>query len=58
MKITKIGWMGKTEKPVFYVGFSESLEIDKLFRTKGKREQWNKEDWPPRKVRITIETIE
>ena len=58
MKITKIGWCPKGLKPIFFKNDDREIQIDVIFDTKGNAYDWPLCDWPPRKVRITIETVD
>ncbi len=56
MKVTRIGWVGKTQDfPQLYM-HDGVCEIDTLWE-KGKKEDWVPADWPPRKIRVTVEDI-
>jgi len=56
MKITKIGWVGKTmPNPEIWIDSNDGqFMVNGIFK-KGKKDNWISEDWPPRKVRITVE---
>lgn len=61
MKIERFGWVAKDTKKTDIIcirnigGFSEwELEV---YCHKGKKETWRDEDWPPIKVKITIERV-
>ncbi len=58
------GWMGKTvnlKDIIRYTFYCDStiphLELDSgyIFKTKNKKDDWDEEDWPPKKIKITIE---
>ena len=61
----KIGWMGKLD----YDFFSDNLKgkypkqghditvMGTMYKTKGKKDDWNENDWPPVKVKISIEVV-
>ena len=61
MKITRIGWTWKTENP--HIAIKEDLfdngelEIVGVYDKKGDYDSWHANDWPPRKVRITVEDV-
>ena len=58
MKITKIGWVGKSQGlPRIFRDYDRSLNLEAIW-SKGKRDDWIPEDWPPRKVRVTVEDFE
>jgi len=57
-KITRIGWIPKTCK--LSIEFSQSdweWHIPEVFPKKGTKDNYYKEDWPPVKVRITVEEV-
>lgn len=57
MKKTITGWVGKNEladKRWRELVFTMPIAA----RTKGKKEEWCEKEWPPVKVRVTIEVIE
>lgn len=65
VKKTFKGWIAKDS--IKDVGWSHDskdseLDIPIIFKFKGRKEDWiwfwPEEDWPPQKVRITIETVE
>lgn len=64
-KWSRVGWMGRSVKgnPITEVfdGFYNQLSIcENAFISSGSRgrtTEWDKEDWPPRKVRVTVEEI-
>lgn len=66
MKVTKTGWVPRSVKLRScireYKEWSgddmSEISLDCVFGDKGKKESWNKGDWPPWKVRITIEEVE
>ena len=56
-KLEITGWVGKTEfnkKEIWDVG---RFPMTRIFRTKGPKLDWSKEDWPPFKVKVTIEKL-
>lgn len=56
MKISKIGWVGKTTKYWMHVNECYNfIEIHGISLAKGIKDNWPYKDWPPRKVRITVE---
>ena len=57
MKITKIGWCPKSLRPVFIKQY-DGIQIDRIFCVKGRKNEWPPCDWPPKKVKISIETID
>lgn len=59
-KITKIGWVGKNELCNIAIPGDDpcnQLRLNGIFPRRGKEDEWPKEDWPPIKVRITIEEV-
>lgn len=62
MKKTFTGWIRKSEKGLesfhWVAVYSEpELSIPDVFKEKDKEDSWDKEDWPPKKVKITIEIL-
>ena len=58
-KIEKIGWIGKGDdvKDVIYSD-NPFKEYDIIIQSgKMTKNYWTEADWPPKKVRITIEVI-
>ena len=59
MKITRIGWVGKTQQPFLRESDFDTLELENVYYKKCTKDDWGDlEDWPPRKVRITVEDVE
>ncbi len=61
-KRTWIGWAASYDFPDIFNwkrrGHAQYLDIDTLpdmFKLKGKKEDWMDGDWPPVKVKITVE---
>lgn len=60
-KIEKIGWVGKSIKFDSIIRSERQMLRYSLWKThdifigKGREETWEREDWPPIKVKITIE---
>ena len=60
---SKVGWVGKEENGcdlcVMSFDWSGLLRFGRCFieRNKGRKATWADEDWPPRKVRVTV-TVE
>jgi len=48
------GWVAKRPK---WGARWEHEELRGVFRTRGDRGEWGGDDWPPRKVKITIEEV-
>ena len=49
-------YTGKT-----FDGFStagELLELSEFYMSRGKESEWDPEDWPPIKVRISIDVVD
>ena len=61
MKVTKIGWVGKTYLSKDLLFKTEQGGVDYwdsvIQTTKGREVHWDDNDWPPRKVRITVEDV-
>ncbi len=58
MKISRIGWVGKTmDFPVIWSSKGGYFEVDGIY-AKGKKKDWRPEDWPPRRVLVTVEDVE
>jgi len=63
MKKVITGWIGKgNEQPMISEsmdGFPSVKEIrlDKVYENKGVKSEWEQDDWPPRKIKITIEEV-
>lgn len=62
MKKTLTGWIGRSRKleEVLYKktwGYPH-IELDDVFTTKGVKSDWDEEDWPSIKVKVTVETVE
>lgn len=62
MKKTYTGWVRNSDDnaDVMYwdgPGGCENLEgdISVIYKTKGRKKDWSPGDWPPRKIKITIE---
>lgn len=58
-KIVKVGWVEKNDKvDIGWAGDDPYLHIwSVIFQNKGTKSSWGG-NWPPRKVRITVEEIE
>ncbi len=54
--VKKLTWWGNST----WNGFRDYafLLCEHIYRLKGKKDSYEKEDWPPKKIRITIEEIE
>jgi len=62
MKVTRIGWIGRTQRPQITGDGGPCLWIDTqcghmIQKARGGKGAWHDIDWPPVKVRITVETI-
>ena len=61
MKITRIGWVGKTVKLSIFQDNECAQEYNHVFiepivyGRRGCRRDWDSGCWPPRKVRVTVE---
>jgi hypothetical protein len=63
MKIVKTGWIGKTQILSSYITKVTAWDISRDWRIelpadKGARQDWKPEDWPPRRVTITLEVAD
>lgn len=57
-KITRIGWVVKNETPRIGINcYDETYQLENVFSTRGKKDIYTEDEWPPRKVRITVEEI-
>lgn len=58
-KKTFTGWIGKSVKDLSELVHKDKTydKIDLLYLTRGKKEDWDFENWPPIKVKVTIEVI-
>jgi hypothetical protein len=54
-----VGWAGKSDQEIGFdnAEFKE-LILPYIYKHKMKRETWVSEDWPPRKVRVTVEYLD
>jgi hypothetical protein len=52
------GWAGKSDTLEPYLRDNYWVVPDVLWATKGKKSTWHESDWPPVKVRITVEVLE
>lgn len=57
-KKTFIGWIGKTIKENLSFSFTGDVLSDSVYKTKGFKIDWHDNDWPPIKVKVTIEVVE
>ena len=58
-KWTRTGWMGKLEEGESpFQPFDWEGDQLIVFPRKGRPRQWCPDDWPPVKVRVTVEVIE
>ena len=53
-----IAWQGKSEDEGIKFGPANELIFPTCFKNKGDSYDWPIEDWPPRKVKITLEYLE
>ena len=56
-KRTMVGWIGNNDD-LSKVKLPDEYTAFPVFRTKGQRDEWGADEWPPRKVRVTIERID
>ena len=56
MKITKIGWVGKTQDfPEIWMNFGGIGEVHIVgVWDKGKKKDWFPHEWPPRKMWVIV----
>jgi len=48
------GWVAKRAK---YGPRWKGIELEGIYKTKGDVSEWGEMDWPPRKVKVTIEEV-
>ena len=59
MKKTFIGWIGKDKlNNIKTVRVYGGYNIPDVYQKKGLKDYWNSDEWPPVKVKITVETVE
>ena len=62
MKRVIKGWIGKSDKVLPWwrdIGQGiDILEAGEIYKTKGEENSWPSNDWPPKRVLITIEVEE
>jgi len=57
-KIVRYYWVGKDLWPkIFYNPLYKEMRIESIRTTRGIRGHWIAEEWPPYKVKITIEEV-
>ena len=58
MKVTKIGWVGKRMNTEIWIdgdnNVDKTLNLSQIFLHRGIKQDWNANDWPPRKVEIIV----
>jgi len=54
-KIVFLGWIGKTVKVTDFKRSKDKMYYPEVYPTKGNRSDWDETDWPPQRVKITIE---
>ena len=54
------GWMGRMDidRPAAWGDLDDELWLTEVFRLKGDKYGWVEADWPPAKVRVTVEILE
>jgi len=64
MKRVMIGWIGKentqpmiSKEMIDYPTVKEVNLVD-VYANKGVKSEWCENEWPPRKIKITIEEVE
>ncbi len=60
MKVTRFGWVGKTTKLRLIKdarGPYANFDVPECM-SKRDKSLWFPKDWPPRKIRITVENVE
>ena len=64
MKKVMIGWIGKgntqpmISEPMEDFPKVKEVRLDQVYENKGVKSEWYEDDWPPRKIKITIEEID
>ena len=61
MKKTLTGWIGKSgsvKENLFRNGYTDHIELQDTFFTRGLKGEWPAQDWPPIKVKVTVEMVE
>jgi len=59
MKKVFTGWIGKASKEDLSLLKSQGLVDEfRIFTSKGKKSIWPEEDWPPIKIKLTVEIPE
>lgn len=60
MKVTRIAWIPKDMdlKETLANDGDINLSLYCVYFNKGKRDEYNPYEWPPQKVRVTVETVE
>ena len=62
MKKTFTGWIRKNSTmgvgEVLYTGEGEEIGLPTIYKFKGKKDYWFENEWPPIKVKVTVETVE
>ena len=61
MKKTFTGWIAKDEVDLIgYTGgqYDDDHAMPHIRKTKGKESDWYRGEWPPIKVKVTVETVE
>ena len=63
MKITRVGWIRKTDilnihKEIDPYWENHQWGIPDIYIARLPKSSWDEEDWPPRKVLITVEDVE
>ena len=57
MKKVITGWAPR-DKPISQLVKWRGIEIDaQVYRTKGAKQEWQYSEWPPKKIRVTIEEV-
>jgi len=56
-KITFAGWIGKTMSIKDFEFNPDKLNCPEIYPTRGIKSDWAEDDWPPKAVRVTVETI-
>ena len=58
MKVTRIGWVGKRMNTEIWIdgdnNVDKTLNLSQIFLHRGIKQDWNDNDWPPRKVEIIV----
>jgi len=54
---SRIGWLGKNMEPIRRLDWDGEIETDIYYR-RGQKDYWGDCQWPPRKVKVTVEEVD